>query len=384
MNNLIQVEPLPSAVVPKTMGFTGCINCKVFKQCGGHPDPIIFKIGCANYASQKPPKDTDDMNPHFPEKFWKLWDDVGGLVDYSVGTLLGMKAKGLPRYVPLLQGRHLRPSKPLAIKVVAISLCDVLASRRGGKYVVKYAKADELRSAYRLSPGTRVILVGVDHDAPLERFWNKHRTQETCHVLAQLGLEVSTPNYSFFTDVPRFQILRNRKRILLAAERLSQAGVRVALHLNANTPSDWAFWTAFLHEHTEVNSVTVEFQTGAMANHAFGQDTFNAVDELLDRVGRPLHVILVGAARFYSQAREHRWNFTVIDSRPFMYTQSRKLLQRGAAGTFSLKPFPTQKGAPLHQLFEANVQAYEKMLKGGSDTPREAIQDDPTQIALLY
>jgi len=356
----------------------------LFKPCGGHPDPLIFKIGCANYAGNRPPIDTDDMNPHFPDRFWELWDDVGGLVDYSVGTLLPMTANGLPRYVPLLQGRHLRPSRSLATKVVALSLCDVLVSRRGGKYVVKYQNADDLRTAYRLTPDTRVILVGVDHDAPLERFWRKHRSQETCHALARLGFEVTPPNYSFFTCVPRFQILRNRKRILLAAERLSKAGVRVALHLNANTPADWAFWNTFLREHTEVSTASIEFQTGAMANHAFGQDTFNAIDDLLDQVSRPLHVILVGGARFCSQARERRWNFTVIDSRPFMFTQSRKLLERAAAGTFSLKPFPTQRGAPLHQLFETNVQAYEKMLNGGSDTPREATQEDPNQIELLY
>lgn len=365
------------------MGFTGCVNCKLFEQCGGHQDPIIYRAGCVNYAGSKPPTNTDDMNPHFDEEFWRLWDDVGGLIDYSVGPLRPMSADGLPAYVPQLQGRHLRPSRPLALKVAAISLSDVLVSRPGGKYVVKYETADELRADYALAPDTRVILIGVDHDAPLERFWKKHRTHNICEALATLGLEVTVPNFSFFTCVPRFQILRNRKRILLAAERLSNAGVRVAPHINALTPSDWDFWIAFLREHAEVSTVTLEFQTGPLANHANGQKAFDALDELIDRVGRPLHILLVGAARFYSQAKERRWKFTIIDSVPFMYAQKRKLLSKERSGAFTLRSFPTQKGAPLHQLFEANVKAYETSLTTANDTPRDLPLEDPNQPALL-
>jgi hypothetical protein len=365
------------------MGFNGCVNCKLFKPCGGHADPILFKIGCANYIGTKPPTDTDDMNPHFDETFWRLWDDVGGLVDYSVGSLRPMNPKGLPRYVPHLQGRHLRPSRTLANKVVALSLCDVMVGRRGGKVIVKYQTANDLRSAYCLAPDTRVILVGVDHDTPLERFWKKHRSQQICEALAQLGLEVTVPNYSFFTCVPRFQILRNRKRILLASERLSNAGVRVAPHLNALTPADWAFWLSFLREHSEVSTITLEFQTGPLANHAVGQQAFDDLGKVIERLGRPLHILLVGAARFYKQAKQRHWNFTIIDSVPFMYTQWRKLIERAGTGAFTLRDFPTQKGAPLHQLFEANVKAYERMLITGSDTPREVPKEDPNQIALL-
>src|SRR5207248_2056019 len=147
-------------------------------------------------------------------------------------------------------GRQLRPPRPLAADVVALRLFQVVGLRRGGGYGPRFSTAIELRAAYRLSPGTRVILVGVDEDAPLERFWHHHRVHSVCEALAKLSLEVTIPNYSFFTCVPRFQILRNRKRILLAAERLSRAGVRVAIHLNAITKADWAFWLTFLREHT--------------------------------------------------------------------------------------------------------------------------------------
>src|ERR1035441_5672919 len=80
-------QPAPAAQQPKTMGLTGCTNCIVFEHCGRHPKPVIYQAGCANYASSTTPKDTDDMNPHFEDQFWKLWNDVEGLDDYKVRKL---------------------------------------------------------------------------------------------------------------------------------------------------------------------------------------------------------------------------------------------------------------------------------------------------------
>lgn len=363
------------------MGFTGCINCKLLKQCGGHPYPIISAIGCASFTGGT--VHTDDMDPNCEDRFWLLWDDVGGLVDYSVGSLRSINPSGLPRYVPQLQGRHLRPPRPLDADVVALRLFQVVGLRPGGDYGVKYTTADELRAAYHLSPRTRVILVGVDEDAPLERFWQHHRAHRICEALAKLGLEVTIPNYSFFTCVPRFQILRNRKRILLAAERLSQAGVRVAIHLNAITKADWAFWLTFLRQHPEVTTVALEFQTGPLANHAIGQQVFDALDELIDRVSRPLHILLIGAARFYLQARERRWHFTLIDSKPFMFAQSRRMIEKGRYGGYGLKFVPTQPGSPVYHLFEANLRVYEKMLLAGTESPLELPREDLNQAGFL-
>lgn len=365
------------------MGLNGCVNCKLFKQCGGHQHPLIFEIGCANFIGRKHTSRMDDMNPNDFARFMKLWDDVGGLVDYSVQPLRSIDPTGLPRYIPQLQGRHLHPPRPLNTKFAALRLFQIVGHQAHGGYGLKYQTAAELRAAYRLTPDARVILVGVDEDPPLERFWQHHRTHHICDALARLGLEVTIPNYSFFTCVPRFQILRNRKRILLAAERLSQCGVRVALHLNAITKADWAFWLAFLREHSEVTTVALEFQTGPLANHVVGQQVFDELDELIDRVGRPVHILLVGAARFYHQARERRWNFTVIDSKPFMFAQSRRVLEKNRTG-YVLRFVPTRPGASVYQLFEANLNLYEKMLFAGTDSARELPKENSNQSAFLW
>jgi hypothetical protein len=363
------------------MGMTGCRNCYVFQDCGGDELPIIRELGCANYSKKSGLVDSGDMNPAQEGKFWKFWDDVDGLRDYSTASLLAVDSTGLPTYIPLLQHPYAKHGRLLDARVVAIRLFEVLGRRKGGGYGPKYGSGSELRAAYSLRPGTDIILVGVDEDAPLEQFWAEHGVSGACESLVKLGLlGVTVPNYSFFTCVSRFQILRNRKRLLLAAERLSTAGVRVAPHLNANNESDWKFWKGFLLEHTEVNVVTVEFQTGARADEKFGRWTFDQLLALQDSVARPLRPFLIGAGRYYKEAAREFESFSVIDSRPFMFAMSRQIIFKSPLGRFILKKFPTGPGAPLHHLMEVNFRLYPAMLAAevGECVPAE---QDPRQLS---
>ena len=353
----------------RTLGQSGCSHCLVIAECGGHPLPLINSIGCANSAGSVL-GNTDDMHPHFEERFWELWKDVGGLVDYSVSPLRPIEISGLPRYIPVLQNWHLRPSKPLALDVVAIPLFEVFGRLPGGRYGARFPDGATLRRKFGLKNNTRIILCGVDHDPPLETFWAKHRLPGVLDALAALDLDVSVPNFSFFTCVTGFQILRNRKRILLSAERLSQAGIRVSLHLNANTDAHWAFWMNFLSQHPEITCVTVEFQTGALLDHDYGNYTFEQLVNLQNQVGRRLHFLLVGAGRFYPRAVVELKSFSLLDSRPFICTTKRQMLSRTATGDYAWKPCPTRKGASLAPLFEHNFKFYKRMLKRGLDEPK--------------
>lgn len=368
---------------PKTLGVTGCANCLLLTPCGGHPDPVIYNVGCANYAKKGRAVDTDDMDPKFPQKFWHLWDDVGGLRDYTVEKLLPLRPAGLPRYVPMLQGPHLRPSRLLNIKAVALPLFHVVGRKTDASYGAKFADAAGLRHAYSLRKDARILLVGVDHDAPLETLWAELDQPGVCESIARLGLEVTVPNYSFFTDVPRFQILRNFKRILLTAERLSQAEVRVSLHINAITTGDWARFRSFLQEHSEVSSITLEFQTGARIDKAFGDGTFDELVRLVNRLSRPLHCILVGAGRYYRSAHQRLKNFTIIDSVPFMHAQARKFLLKTSSGRFTWRSIRTNKNAPLHSLFETTLRNYEKKLSADGRELAGHQPADPKQHLLL-
>jgi len=240
-----------------------------------------------------------------------------------------------------------------------------------------------LRTAYKLRHDTRILLVGVDEDARLESFWSEHRTAEACEALAALQLDgITVPNFSHFTDVPRFQNLRNRKRILLSAERLSDAGVSVSFHINANTEGDWDFTLGFLKEHSEATVVTMEFQTGARANGNVGQEVFDELVRLQDRLGWPLHPLLIGAARYYTQAQREFQSFSVIDSQPFMRTLARQILICDTIGKPRWRRFPTRRGDPLDDLFETNILRYPTKLNSDLDEERELPDVSPDQLEL--
>jgi hypothetical protein len=351
----------------KTMGLSGCANCFVLKECGGHPLPIVYAVGCVNYAAQAL-VDTDDMNPLLPDRFRQLWNDVGGLKNYNIDPLLGIGAAGLPPYITQIQNRHMRRQRVMNGQVVALRLFDVVGRRKDGTYGPKYSSNADLRAAYRLSKDIQILLVGVDRDARLEAFWANHRIFKVGRALAKLGLlGVTVPNFSFFTCTPRFQILRNRKRILLVAERLSDAGVPVSPHLNANTEADWDFWLEFLREHPEVLTVTMEFQTGCLENETVGREAFNQLIALKQGLNRPLHVFLVGGGRYYQEARQRFGGcFSVIDSQPFMQTLARNRLVKNLAGNFEWQESLTDEKAALDDLFEWNVKSYPEKLSANS------------------
>jgi hypothetical protein len=284
-------------------------------------------------------------------------------MDFRVSSLISLQSSGLPLYIPQLQHRYLRRSRLLDAEIVAIPLFHIVGKRRGGGYGLKYSSARELRLAYKLKPNTKILLVGVDDDAPLEKFWAEHLVTNVCRALAGLDIiGVTVPNFSYFTCVPRFQILRNRKRILLTAERLSSAGVKVSPHLNGNTPADWDFWLRFLREHPEVETATVEFQTGARADGDVGKETFESLVLLLEKLGRPLHLFLVGAGRFAKEAWERIESFSIVDSQPFMQALARQVLSSSVSGGWEWSHSPTAPGAHLDDLVETNLVHYPEKL----------------------
>lgn len=362
----------------------GCDNCILLKPCGGHPLPLVRQLGCVNFANQDKPFDSDDMNPLFPDRFWALWDDVNGLIDYSIGEVNAMKTTGLPRYIPQLQNRtSFRRSRLLDTSVVALRLFDVIGRRSDGTYGPRFTTASALRRAYKLRQDTRILLVGVDKDLPIELFWEEHQVAGIAQAIVDLGIiGVTIPNFSYFTCVPRIQILRNLKRLLLVTERLSKAGIPVAIHLNANTDADWKFWTEFFRAHPECSVLTMEFQTGSRSNGEFGKECYANLVAMQREIGRPIHPIFVGAARFYRDAVNDFASFTVIDSQPFMQALGRQKLVQDSAGRWVWVSSPTPKRAPLDDLIENNMLHYEERLISAPQEDLPLPLSDPNQSEL--
>jgi hypothetical protein len=389
MNATTTIKPA-SGRAPLTLGSTGGENCLIFKTCGGHPMELIYKLGCANYHNDARYVNTGDMNPWDEKRFYELWDDVYGLIDCSVGKLKSIPAGKLPRYITQLQGKQFSRCRTLDLSIVALPLFQILVKKRNGGYGSKYYSGAALRAAYKLRPDTRIILVGVKEDQPLENCWAKHRSHNIGEELKRLDLlGVTVPNFSYFTNVSGFQIVRNFKRMLLMAERLSDAGVKVSPHLSANTPGHWRNWLEFLRDHPEVKTVTMEFQTGTLEEKRVEREVFDGLVNLQDSLGRPIHCFLVGAARLYHEACERLDNFTLIDSQPYMQAVNRFVLHAEASGRYFWKNTPTKIGAPITDLFETNLLLYGDKLNAhsgdeieGSPCAAENVSDE--QMSMPY
>lgn len=332
-----------------------CADCVALPSCGGHELPLMRAFGCTRKLTDGKEVDSDDMNPLDDRRFWELWNDVDGLLDFQVGRIRGADPRKFPTYVPVIQHEGSR-SRPPEAGVVAIPLFQILRNRRGGSYGSRFFDGAMLRHRFNLRPETGVILRGVDDDRKLERFWQLAWKNGVGADLAKLGvIGVTIPNFSFFTDATRFQILRNRKRIVLTAERLSAAGVDVIPHLNALSRSDWDFWADFLGGHPEITVVAKEFQTGLKAGEE-GARAYRELVDLQEKLRRPIHPFLVAGSRFYKDARrDFPKGFTISDSTAFMGALARQVLHDdGTCRRWVSRP--TELGAPVDEHFDQNVR----------------------------
>ena len=134
------------------------------------------------------------------------------------------------------------------------------------------------------------------------------------------------PNYSHFLDVPRSDLLYNRKRQLLCLAELSQAGVSVAPNLSAVMPADWDFWSAYLRDNPQLHHVAVNFQTGYRSRKE-GLKAIDRVRRMQDEIGRGLSLLLVGGAQYVQDVAGRFASFTLIDSQPFKQSVYRKLFR---------------------------------------------------------
>jgi hypothetical protein len=358
-----------------------CASCPLIKPCGGHQLEIIRAIGCASFANEDRPSDPDDMNPRDEARYWQLWDDVDGLLDFSISKIEPVQSLEVPVYVPLLQHKYSRTAI-LSAPVVALHLYQLFRKGRDGRYLSRFSDGTQLRAYYRLRPDAKIILSGVAIDRRLELFWARHRKDDVPAQLACLDVAcVTVPNFSFFTDATRYQILRNRKRMALVTERLSEAGVKVAPHFNAITDRDWEFYAEMLQDHPATTVVTLEFQTG-LATIDDGRGALGRVADLQQKLGRLIHPILVGGAKHYLDAQALFSRFTILDSRPYMEAQARRTLIGDPVQGYRWTKTGTGDGLAIDAILEANLAAYPEKLKFPEKQESE-FPDDPAQLQLF-
>lgn len=339
---------------------TSCSGCVFRPACGGLDQNAAW--GCFTTCFSTCDKDKCDyVCPNRPRQFLNHVKEVGGLdkADYDQMTVPTVTA--LPEYVPLIQSGSCR-AQPFDFPMVSLLLRKVIKLCKDGRYGPVLPGPDALRERFHLSPNTPILITSIATDRHLERYWRYarlHRTAEQIAGLDPVGMTV--PNFSYFTDAPRTEILFNRRRGMIVADQLSAAGVGVVPHVNALTSGDWNFWERLLRDQPHIRFISKEFQTG-LANRDLGKTAIENLARLQDRIGRDLHPILVGAARYIPEATRLFHRYTILDSRPYMATVMRHRLTLTENGDHSWVASATAKGELLDDLLRANIAAYSRSM----------------------
>ncbi len=326
------------------------------------------KPRCANAAC-------DWTCPNNPEIFAQRWAEVDGLFDFSHERYLALDGTSWPRYVPMIRSGPPR-LKPLNCTFVALSLYESLRVLRGRKGGYESPGSGEFRRRLALREDCKILLIGVGPDATIEGFYAKFRDLRLAEVFADLDLvAITPPNFSFFLDVPRPHSLHNRKRMLRVADEFLRHGIPVAPHFNAATTADWDFWIELLRGSPELSVYCKEFQTGNRRKEHY-ERTVGQMIRLQEKVGRPLHPLLVAGKKPLPGLLPNHPSFTVIDSDPSMKTNHRQILCDGQWQSIESNP-----NACLTRLLDHNITAhaglFAKQLKRAAVTLTKSTAPEP-------
>jgi hypothetical protein len=280
--------------------------------------------------------------------------EIGGFGLDNVGPLGSASRPVLPRYIPVIHTASKR-QRPLETPWAALPLNRVCTHRNRRRYKVRFDSRAGVLEGFQLGEGTRPLLLAIGKDRHLERYWVYRNDGDIPQRLAAVGFEAAVaPNFSLFLKEPRTQHMHARKRSLLCASEFAQAGIAPILYLQAISDGDWRILGDFLQERKDVDLVCKEFQTGgASPEHARAK--IRHVADLEQRLGRQLHLVAVGGARFVPELHRYLSGWTVVDSTPYMRAMKRRRL---VVTQGRLRSHPAL-GAPVEELLAANIAQYQ-------------------------
>jgi hypothetical protein len=227
-NAHLRLELRPSGVVSM-----GCQGCFLREPCGGLNNGNLF-LNCFNQFCCGG-KNCDNVCPYKPADYRRRMFEIGGMRFDDIPALHQTPLE-LPRYVPMVHHGY-RRSDPLKFGVAALDPYMIFCLR-DGEYSAVADDPVRLRRHFKISDDTRIVLRGTAEDRFLERYWQHRKAEGVAAQVARLNVSLFIgPNFSHFLDVPRSDLLFNRKRQLLCLAELSNAGVPVAPNLSAAMPA---------------------------------------------------------------------------------------------------------------------------------------------------
>lgn len=310
---------------PQALGCEACLDRPL---CGG----LHVRVGafdCLAYCCGAPGT-CDNVCPNDVFSYVDRVREVDGFDLESIPRLPERERPVLPAYVALVYGVSGR-AVDFAPPVVALPFHRLIDRRAE---TLRYTRRTALCEAFRISGRTAIVLSATDRDNPLERWWGygQKKRMGMLEGLARLGIAaVTTPNYSLFTDVPRWDNLHAMKRIAITWHEMVSVGLPAALHVNARAPQDWRRWRDFVGERPEVNCLAFEFATGAgKAPRLFWHA--DQLCGLADEVRRPLTLIVRGGRAVLDQLRESYADVCFVDATPFLKAVNRQMATPGENG----------------------------------------------------
>jgi hypothetical protein len=238
-----------------------------------------------------------------------------------------------------------------------------LIDRRSGER--RFNDRNALCQYFGIDLTTPIVLTGTAMDKTLERWWSlgNQRRAAIANIRSLGILAATTPNYSVFSDVPRWDNFHAMVRIGICWQEMTEAGVPTALHVNARAQIDWRRWTEFVQQRPEIRAIAYEFATGAagrirMAYHV------DELRHLADRVDRPLTLVVRGGRTALPSLRQSYSQVSMLDSSTYMRTVNRSRGTVRKNGEIAWQPAPGRPDVDLDELLEHN---YRTML--GATTP---------------
>jgi hypothetical protein len=171
-----------------------------------------------------------------------------------------------------------------------------------------------------------------------------------------------------FTDEVRYNDMHAMKRIGTTWQEIVGAGIAGAYHLNARTPQDYRRLATFIAARPEVTDVAFEFKTGAAWRTRLGFH-LEELAQLPGRVGRQLHLVMIGGINAIPILAPAFGRVTYIDTSAFMNSVHRQRLYLNNEGKMKKIPELTLTGQPIDDLLVENLATMrsriECLLNGG-------------------
>lgn len=226
----------------------GCTTCRSRAVCGGlHPKAGLFD--CTRFCCGSPGS-CDRVCRHNPDYVDRV-REVGTFEFDNVPRNDALGAPDLPGLIPMVYHKS-RLIQPISAGAVALPFRRMFNQRSGS---ARHDHPLALRSAFGLAPDTEIIVSGAGRDAALERWWSIGEDERcaTIHAFKKAGVGlVTSPNFSLFSDRPRWDDLHAMKRIALVHQEFLAGGLPAALHVNGRDEFDFERWATFVAAREEI------------------------------------------------------------------------------------------------------------------------------------